>query len=298
MVRQERFANNATSTLNGGISGAVTTVNINSLAGFPLEGDYRIAVEAEIMLVTARSGGALTVVRGIEGSTAVGHADNADVAIIITKAGIDKYITDFIDPYAFDRPPNRLLNQAGTVLTSSDFTQGNFGTSSVLDDATGGITLKMESRAAPNGVGLYKTAPATPYTLTCHVLTGVGANDSADNANLIGFRESSSSKLSFIAYHHSNDSWTQYLDDFATTGTAPANSSQENTPVRADYWLRIEDDGTNLIYYKSADGYNWWQQHTELRGFHFDTGPDEIWWGGDNQGADDQMIHLLAWIEE
>jgi hypothetical protein len=210
---------------------------------------------------------------------------------------MDKFVTDFLDPYAFERQ-NRLVDASGNILTNSSFTQGNFGTSSVQDDANGSITLKMESRTQPNIVGLYKSAPSTPYTLTCHVLTGVVHNAAAENANAIGFRESSSSKLSWISYHYYNDTWTQYAQDWNNTTGSPANSSQIDTPARQDYWLRIEDDGTNLKYYKSADGYHWWEQHSELRGFHFTTGPDEIWWGGDNQGDANEMIHLLAWMEE
>jgi len=297
MVRYERFVNNAETTLNGGINASVTSVPVIDGTVFPSEGDFRLTVGTEIMLCTARSGNTLTVVRGIEGSTAASQVTGAAVAAIVTQAGIDKFVTDFLDPYAFERQ-NRLIDIDGNILTSTDFTQGNFGTSTVADDANGSITIKMQSRTSPNGVALYKTAPATPYTLTAHILTGPCHTQSTENANLIGFRESSSSKLSFLSYHYYNDSWTQYLTDFNSDVGAPAFSSQEETPARQDYWLRIEDDGTNLTYSKSADGYHWWEQHTELRGFWFDTGPDEIWWGGDNQGDNGEMIHLLAWIEE
>lgn len=297
MVRYERLVNNAQTTLSSTITDSVTSIGVADGSVFPSEGDFRLVVNEELMLCTARSTNTLTVTRGIEGTTAAAHSSGDDIAAIITQGGMDQFTKDFLDPMAFSRQ-HRLIDASGNVLTSSSFTQGNFGTSSVTDESDGTITISMEDRAGPNLVALYKTAPSTPYTLSAHILTGVGHNASNENASVIGFRESSSNKISHISYHYFNSSFTQYLEDFNDDTGSPANSSQEPCPPRQDYWLRIEDDGTNLTYYRSADGYNWWEQHTELRGFHFDTGPDQILWGGDNQGDDGEMIHLLAWIEE
>ena len=133
--------------------------------------------------------------------------------------------------------------------------------------------------------------------MSAHILSSIFDNSAAaDNANLIGFRESSSGKLSFISYHYGIDSFAGYLDDPTTTG--PASSASQNAPFRADYWLQVEHDGTDLFYRLSADGFNWWELHTEDDAFHFTSGPDGIIWGGDNQGTDGQFIHLLSWVEE
>jgi hypothetical protein len=297
MVRYERLVNNAKTTLNGGINAAVTSITVTDGSVFPAEGDYRVIVGEEIMLVTARSSNTLTVVRGIESTAAASHPDATNVTAIVTQGGMDRFARDFIDPYWLERQ-NRLIDINGNVLTSADFTVGNQGTSTIVDAADGSIAILMEDRADPNYVGLYRAAPSTPYTVSAHVMLNVGHNATAENVVLLGFRESSTTSLSWIEYQIYNDSVTRYAEDWNDTAGSPVASSSTDTPPRQDYWLRIEDDGTNLVYYTSADGYHWWQQHTELRGFHFSTGPDQIWFGGDSQGGDDnESIHLLAWIE-
>jgi hypothetical protein len=192
--------------------------------------------------------------------------------------------------------PDRLLSAAGATLVASDFTQLNFGTSTVEDDPSGGLTLRMQSRGAPNGIVLYRTAPSTPYVVTAHVLTGPGAATASDNANAIGFRESSSGKLSFISYHYSHSAFVQYLD--SPTATGLANSASTHVPDRYDYFLRVENDGANLTYSLSGDGVHFFELRTEAIDYHFDTGPDGIAWITDCQGTSGETMHLLGWSEE
>lgn len=66
---------------SGGVSLAVTLRNL-----FPQSGNFKIAVEDEIMEVTAGHGtgaGSFTVTRGIDGTTAVAHASGVTVAQIV-----------------------------------------------------------------------------------------------------------------------------------------------------------------------------------------------------------------------
>ena len=55
MVRREQFVNSASATLNGAINASTTSVVVNDGTPFPTTGDYRILIDDEIMLVTARS---------------------------------------------------------------------------------------------------------------------------------------------------------------------------------------------------------------------------------------------------
>lgn len=294
----ENDAPTALTTLNGAITAGAGTATLTDGSVFPADGDYRLSIDTEIVLVTVRATNVVTITRGVDGTTAATHSDGADVFIIITQEGIDQYIKDFVNPAAFNQPPHKLLNKAGSVLTKADFTNLNLGTGTVIDDAHGGISMAMAQGAAPNARVIHKSAPSTPYTVTAHVLSGIGSNAAAENANVLGFRDSGDGKLSFISFHYGTNTITQYLTTPTSAAGAPANSSTQNVAFRPDYWLKIEDDGTNLKYYTSADGYNWWEQHSELRGFWFTTGPDQIWWGGDNQGTDGEFIHLLSWAEE
>ena len=67
-------------TLNGSINSSVTSITVASAASLPLEGEYRILVESELMTVTAGQGTtSLTVTRGVDSTTAASHADAKSV---------------------------------------------------------------------------------------------------------------------------------------------------------------------------------------------------------------------------
>ncbi|MBS3904779.1 MAG: hypothetical protein KGZ39_05590 [Simkania sp.] len=53
---------------------------------FPLTPNFRVLVEQELMLVTDVSSNTLTVIREIEGTTAVAHVDNQKITHILTAA--------------------------------------------------------------------------------------------------------------------------------------------------------------------------------------------------------------------
>ena len=81
MARYERIVNNIATTLNGAINDSVTSVTVTDGSSYPSEGDYRILVDTEVMQVTARSSNVLTVVRGVDGTTAASHADASNVNV-------------------------------------------------------------------------------------------------------------------------------------------------------------------------------------------------------------------------
>lgn len=83
----ERFTNNASTTLNGAINNAVTSLVVTSASLFPTAGNFRIRIEDEIMLVTAVAGTTFTVTRAYEGTAAASHANAVTVREILT-AGV------------------------------------------------------------------------------------------------------------------------------------------------------------------------------------------------------------------
>lgn len=111
----ENLSNDFTTTLSGGIDDTTTTVNVTSASGAPAA-NFRARVDNELMLVTSKGGGTnWTVQRHIEGSSAASHADGATLAHVITKGGLDQYITE---------------NYAGLVHAhaASDITSGTMAT--------------------------------------------------------------------------------------------------------------------------------------------------------------------------
>ncbi len=90
----EQFANATSSTLNGAITNGATSLIVTSATGFPATGTYRVIVDSELMIVTARSGTTLTVTRGAEGTTAASHLTLAAVTCIVTAGAIAQLKAD------------------------------------------------------------------------------------------------------------------------------------------------------------------------------------------------------------
>ncbi len=89
MTTSEKLVNLAETTLAAALTATETTVQLTSEAGFPETGNYRVTVDSEIMLVTARSGKKLTVKRGQEGTTAIEHKSEAAIAATLTKEALE-----------------------------------------------------------------------------------------------------------------------------------------------------------------------------------------------------------------
>lgn len=89
----ELLVNMGETTIAEDLDDSETTVTVTDGAVFPATGDFRLAVDDELMLVTARSTNDLTVTRGIEGTTAAAHSNGAACACVITDAGVRRLIT-------------------------------------------------------------------------------------------------------------------------------------------------------------------------------------------------------------
>jgi len=71
-------------TLASAVDGSTTTFLVNAVVGWPTNTPYTLLIDVdtvneEIVEVTNRSGTTLTVVRGVDGSTAKAHDSGADV---------------------------------------------------------------------------------------------------------------------------------------------------------------------------------------------------------------------------
>jgi hypothetical protein len=86
-------------TLAAAVDGSTGTFIVNAVAGWPVNTPYTLLIDAdtvneELVQVTNRSGTTLTVVRGVDGSTAKAHETGADV-----RHGVSA--RDFDEPNAF-----------------------------------------------------------------------------------------------------------------------------------------------------------------------------------------------------
>lgn len=112
----ERLANFGETTLAADLDGSQTTVTVSNGALFPSSGNYRIVVDEELMLVTARSTNDLTVTRGIESTSAVPHTIGSNVKAVLTAAGLS---TAMLESYS--GKVGRFIIPAGSELFADEF---------------------------------------------------------------------------------------------------------------------------------------------------------------------------------
>jgi hypothetical protein len=270
-------------------------VAVTDASNFPTEGDFRVIVENEIMLVTSVSGNNFTVVRGYESTTAVSHSASTDISQIVTKGGLEKYLQEGVPLFGDTTVPGvfNLKNAAGTTLDSTDFTWYN-QTSATVDDLNGGAVL-MDSIDADGLHVLYRTAPSTPYTVTAafrphlqHVTTC---------SIFLGFRENSTSKMTVIAIAKANEHFVYNYTDATTFNSAiwTRKTYPYNTHI---HWLRISDDGANIKFETSMTGLKWQELANPSRTAFMSGGPDKIIWGVEAASTTDRVhAALIHWRE-
>lgn len=272
----EQFANDARTFVDTGIDDTVTSLILDSADSFPTVGNFRIAVNAEIMLVTAISGKTLTVIeRGVEGTTAAAHSAGDVVTGIVTAAAIEQMAKDYTPLWKITPQLGSLVGGSGNDLQVSDFTWVNQGSATVTDIQQG-IKVTIPRTVTISIRALVMSAPTAPYTITAVL----GHSNTAPRGSTdlpwvgLGFREASSSKLSNIRVHGNGISITNYTNP-TTVSSTPLNIAYYTKQVDLVYF-KIEDDNTNIKYFFSNNGDEWLELHSEARGSFFSTAPTQV----------------------
>lgn len=225
----ETFANLAATTLNNGgtLTAGATSCTVTLGAAFPTTGQFRIIIEAEIILVTANAANVFTLVRGQEGTTAASHADGSAVTHVGTAAVMKTIQLQYpitqtntsSAVYACDStgPPSDsiiLHNRAGfTTYIMPAPTKGRhidiWDITGAIETAnTGGYITGSASTAntifvAPNGVEKFNTSSGyamtgTVSSLTTTALVGSGTQFTTELAPGMTVVFSSQSTVSYI----------------------------------------------------------------------------------------------------
>ncbi len=118
-MRIERFAPLASTSLAAPISSSDTSISVVSAVGFPTEGDFRVLIDSELLLVTAVSGTTWTVQRGKENTTAAAHAAAAVVSGYLSAESLEKRLMDSQNQFWYP-----MLKRTGAQVTrvAADFT--------------------------------------------------------------------------------------------------------------------------------------------------------------------------------
>lgn len=286
MPLREQHKNDATTTLNGAIDSSVTTVTVTTGSVFPATGNFRVMVDSEIMICTARSTNDLTVIRGQDGTSAASHVDTSTISMIYSVEGLTRMFqdNDAMFGYSGSRQRGLLVGDDGaTILTSSDFTWQNQGTATVTDE-DGTLLLSCPTDSGQNMRILERNAPSTPYTYIGAMSFCCPSMDT-DAKPLVGmgFRESSTGKV-MLGGFEVESFFDQNLEVFIRRMSDPStlftvNDGPRDCQIKGHLlWIKIENDGTNTKWYLSMDGIAWILYFSEGKATYFTTGPDKVFW--------------------
>lgn len=306
-MRRELLSNDLRGNLSSAVDSTTTTIPLTSGAAFPAEGDYRIVVDNEIMLVKSKTGNNLTVVRAQEGTSATAHASDVSVLQVVTKAGLTRLIKEYADPWAeSNRPPFRCHDSNGDLLDHNDFTTvGTFTGGTVSSVGKGGpITIEQTGQASEYIAAAVRAAPTPPYSLIM-CLEYEWASPTTLDGPIIGpiFRESATSKLLVWRWRPCADEAQELRVNSYTnesTFNASASNYYEIQNMGNRMWYKLTDNNTNITMEFSLNGINWKALINETRGTNFTTAPDQIGWCVDNLNTGSLVAagHLLSWTGE
>lgn len=305
MARRERLANNAETTLASAVISANSTITVSIASAFPTEGDFRIVVNNELMLVTSVSGTTFTVTRGVEGTIAGNHDIGTPVAQVLTEEGVKRLIAESADPFSFSRPPFRIQDTNGNLLASTDFTTVNGTSLTLFDNADGSITLQFPdiNNRLPM---IVRTAPSAPYKITgAFRLTGISDVTAGDDGPIVGpvFRDGVNNEELLWGWRPLDDIATKlrveyYLAEVFSIGVGGYKKSEPG--LDSVVWFEMEDNNTNIFFRYSADGVHFIEWFTEVRDNTLTAAPNQVGFGVVNPATTDfdAFATLLAWDGE
>lgn len=273
----EQYVNDAETTLDASIDDTQTTLVVDSASAFPTQGNFRIRIGDELLLVTGVSSTTFTATRGVEGTTPASHGGGANVTHVLTAASLRRAVREGLGIY---HPPKL-----------ADFAWVNQG-SAAATEQDDGILLTDPSHGSDNLRLLMHSAPSTPYTVTaafCPLICGTGSLVSFGMA----FRGSGGALATLLSRMWQLQCPANWNSPTSFGGSSGTLTNWINAGVQ---WMRLKDDGTNRMMYVSADGINWVQTHSISRTTTFT--PVEVGFFLNNYSSTplfESQIKLLSW---
>jgi len=286
----ELFKNLASTTLNGDINDAVTSLVVASAMGFT-SGDFRILIDSEIMKVSGVSGTTFTVARAQEGTAAASHTNATAVSHVLTAAALDAHDQNDLascDTYA-NRPaagtPGRIFlptdgifierdngstwDKFGPIWPMTPAVAADFpawvsqGTSTCVDNK-GAMFLRVPNNATATLSCRMKAYPTPPFTVemgfiptalpmgASNLMAGLVIRDSV-TGKMQGYGVGGTSNEMQLVGANYSLSTTYYS---AITGWPTLGSFSCSSLI----WLKYYDDNASArVISVSVDGYTWSQ---------------------------------------
>lgn len=149
----------------------------------------------------------------------------------------------------------------GTVPVNGDFAWVNQETATITVNTRGHLLLDAPAVTATDLRLRVKTAPATPYTISCRIT--LTRPDKNYHMGGLCFRESGSAEITLFGFLF--DTTPKLAVSYWTDPSTFSSHRQTVGYSSAVRWLRIADNGTDRLYLVSADGETFTQIYSEGR---------------------------------
>ena len=189
------------------------------------------------------------------------------------------------------------------ALTAPALTGWTAENSASLTTSGGYLYISAAATSAVTLRGIYRTAPSAPYIVTYFIDDDIGGITTAGGELGVGagWRQSSTGKIiNFLALFSGSspqiamDYWNTTTSNNSTAASVTGTSIMAAV-VRRGYFIRIQDDNTNLTIFTSMDGINFDQVFQKGRTAFMSGGPDQLWLGMyPNSGAARLYVYSMV----
>jgi hypothetical protein len=276
----ELFANLAETTLASGYTSGGASITVASASGFPTTGTFRVRL--------GNTGKTIYRIDSVSGTTFTGGAEANDananagdtVKIVASRQVAERWIQTPSGSEIFGVSGVSGADRWGKLFRAiypitADFAWQNQGGASI--DTTFGFTRLACPSASGSLRQRLKTAPATPYQVDICMQYDEGGTNTRYGG--IAFRESSTGKITTVAYNSSNNqiAVVHWTSDTAFSSN-PANATLPGSLIGTlqPVWLRARDNGTNLFFTASRDGLYYVTEMSFSRTSFMAGGPNQV----------------------
>lgn len=180
-MTQHKQINNKTLTLNGAINASTTSITVTgTTTDVDSAKPIYASIETEIIEITGVAGQVLTVVRGVQGTTAASHADLTTMSFFHTAANINELIDEKQDTATLTTKADLY------VKSSTDIIRLPIGSDDQVLTADSAQTAGMKwatPAAGGGGITFDITAESAPYFDDF-----IGGDDATDEIGILGWR--------------------------------------------------------------------------------------------------------------
>lgn len=319
-MADEQFVNEAQSTLASAIDSSQTTITVSNIAPFPVEGDFSIRIDNELMRVTSVSGSNLIVERGSESTTAESHDSGTEIYNILTAESLNNFrrYTNLLDIYAnrpVDNRAGRLYfpsnghtinvntdsawKKSGPIYHDIGYTLNILSTSynQVFDTVTFNDSFCLNKPAeASDNITLRMKFFNFSTTWTIRALLLPNPNFSANGWEMgLALLNSSSESFKTFGFKFGNLLTIGKWDDYFTLNLTSLEIDLD--VIRPPHlWLGLEYDGSTLEYQVSSDNVIYQPIYSETLSTFINPDRHGIYINSGNNKAN--SLRVLSYLED